>query len=148
GRVPQRLREKEGLSYGAGTFMEAPPLDDGAVMMGYAIYAPQNVQKVETGFKEEITKAVSSGFTPDELKLARSGLLKDREQERASDQKLARELVKMLFVGRTMQFEQDVDDKIKSLDVAAIGSALKKHVDPAKLVTIKAGDFKKVAAPK
>jgi len=148
GRVPQRLREKEGLSYGAGTMMDAPPLDDGAVMMGYAIYAPQNQQKVETGFKEEITKAVASGFTADELKLARSGLLKDREQERANDQKLARELVKNLFIGRTMEFEQAVDDRIKALDVKAIGSALKKYVDPARLVTIKAGDFKKVAAPK
>jgi zinc protease len=148
GRVPQRLREKEGLSYGAGTFMDAPPLDDGATMMGYAIYAPQNVQKVETGFKEELTKAVASGFTADELKLARSGILKDREQERANDGKLARELVKMLFVGRSMQFEQDVDDKIKTLEAPAIGAALKKHVDLAKLVTIKAGDFKKVAAPK
>ncbi len=148
GRVPQRLREKEGLSYGAGTMLEAPPLDDGAFMMGYAIYAPQNVGKVERGFKEEVEKAVKSGFTKQELELARSGLLKDREQERANDQKLARELVKNLFIGRTMEFEQKVDDRIKSLDVAAIGSALKKHLDPTRLVTIKAGDFKKVAPPK
>jgi zinc protease len=148
GRVPQRLREREGLSYGAGTFMDAPPLDDGAVIMGYAIYAPQNVSKVETGFKEEMTKAVDKGFTSDELNQARSGLLKEREQARANDQKLARELVKDLFIGRTMEFDQAVDDKLKTLDVAAVGSALKKHVDPAKLVTIKAGDFKKVAPPK
>jgi len=148
GRVTQRLREREGLSYGAGTMMDAPPLDDGAVMMGYAIYAPQNVQKVETGFKEEVARAVEKGFTADELKQARSGLLKQREQERANDQKLARELLKQLYVGRTMQFDQAVDDKLKDLDVAAVGSALKKHVDPARLVTIKAGDFKKVAAPK
>jgi zinc protease len=148
GRVTQRLREREGLSYGAGTMMDAPPLDDGAVIMGYAIYAPQNVTKVETGFKEEVSRAVDKGFTADELTQARSGLLKEREQARANDQKLARELVKDLFVGRTMEFEQGVDDKLKSLDIAAIGSALKKHLDPAKLVTIKAGDFKKVAAPK
>jgi zinc protease len=116
--------------------------------MGYAIYAPQNVTKVETGFKEEVAKAVKDGFTDAELSLARSGLLKEREQARANDQKLARELIKDLFVGRTMAFDQTVDDKLKSLDVGAIGSALKKHLDPAKLVTIKAGDFKKVAAPK
>jgi zinc protease len=148
GRVTQRLREHEGLSYGAGTFMDAPPLDDGAVMMGYAIYAPQNVGKVETGFKEEVAKAVDKGFTADELNQARSGLLKEREQARANDQKLARELIKDLFVGRTMAFEQTVDDKLKGLGVNEVGVALKKHVDPAKLVTIKAGDFKKVAAPK
>ncbi|MBL8956040.1 MAG: insulinase family protein [Myxococcaceae bacterium] len=148
GRLPQRLREKEGLSYGVGTMMNAPPLDDGAVLMGYAIYAPQNQAKIEAGFKEELTKAVASGFTADELKLARSGILKEREQERANDAKLARELMQNLFIGRTMQFEQEVDDRIAKLDNKAIGAALKKYVDPTKLVMIKAGDFKKVAAPK
>ena len=61
---------------------------------------------------------------------------------------VARELVKYLFVGRTLQYDQDVDEKLRALDVAAVGTALKKHVDPQKLVTIKAGDFKKVAPPK
>ena len=52
GRVTKRLREQEGLSYGAGTQFRAPALDDGAVELGFAIYKPDNAQKIETGDDE------------------------------------------------------------------------------------------------
>lgn len=148
GRVPQRLREKEGLSYGAGTFMRVDPRDDRAALMGYAIYAPQNVEKVEKGFFEEVDKAVTGGFTDKELALAKEGILKEREQSRSEDMGLAMELVDQLDVGRTMAFEQQVDDKLKALKVSEVGATLKKYVDAKKLAALKVGDFKKVAAPK
>lgn len=148
GRVPQRLREKEGLSYGAGTFMRVDSRDDRAALMGYAIYAPQNVDKVEKGFFEEVDKAVTGGFTDKELALAKEGLLKEREQGRSEDMGLAMELVDQLDVGRTMAFEQGVDDKLKALKVSDVGATLKKYVDAKKLAALKVGDFKKVAAPK
>lgn len=147
GRLPTRLREKEGLSYGAATMFNAPALDDGAMLLGYAIYAPQNVDKVERGMREELDRAVKAGFTPDEIKLGKSGLLQEREQARANDGELAVQLVRNLYVGRTMQFEEGLDTKVKSLSVADVGASLKKYVDPAKMLMVKAGDFKKVAAP-
>lgn len=148
GRVPQRLREKEGLSYGAGTFMRVDARDDRAALMGYAIYAPQNVEKVEKGFFEEVDKAVTGGFTDKELALAKEGLLKEREQSRSEDMGLAMELVDQLDVGRSMAFEQQVDDRLKALKVSDVGGTLKKYVDAKKLSALKVGDFKKVAAPK
>ncbi|MEW5738780.1 MAG: pitrilysin family protein [Myxococcota bacterium] len=148
GRVPQRLREKEGLSYGAGTFMRVSGRDDRAALMGYAIYAPQNVEKVEKGFFEEVDKAVTSGFTEKELALAREGLLKEREQSRSEDGMLAMDLIDQLDLGRTMAFEGQVDEKLKALKVTDVGATLKKYVDAKKLAALKVGDFKKVAAPK
>ena len=148
GRIPARLREKDGLSYGAATMFNAPAIDDGAMLMGYAIYAPQNVEKVEKGFREELDRAVKGGFTADELKLAKSGLLQEREQSRANDSELAIQLVRNMYLGRTMAFEDTIDGKLKSLSTAEVGTSLKKYLDPAKMVMIKAGDFKKVAAPK
>ncbi|MEW6430014.1 MAG: pitrilysin family protein [Myxococcota bacterium] len=148
GRVPQRLREKEGLSYGAGTVMRVDSRDDRAALMGYAIYAPENVSRVEKGFFEEVDKAVTGGFTEKELALAKEGLLKEREQGRSEDMMLAMELVDQLDAGRTMAFEQQVDDKLKSLKVSEIGEVLKKYVDAKKLAALKVGDFKKIAAPK
>ncbi len=148
GRVPQRLREKEGMSYGAGTFMRAGRHDDLAMLGGYAIYAPQNVEKVEKGFFEEVEKAVQDGFTAEELKQARQGLLQAREQDRADDGALADALADSLDLNRTMAFDQAVDDKLKKLTLQDIGGAMKKYVDPKRLSLVKAGDFKKVAAPK
>jgi zinc protease len=148
GRVPKRLREHEGLSYGARTNISVPALDDHAVLSGFAIYAPQNVEKVEKGFSEELQKAVVGTFTDDELKLAKEGILKQREQMRAEDMALAHSFLEQLDVGRTMAFEQSIDDRLKTLTTAEISSALKKYVDPAKLSVVKVGDFKKIVTAK
>ncbi len=148
GRVPQRLREKEGLSYGAGTFMRAGTHDDFAAVLGYAIYAPENASKVENGFNEEVSLAVDKGFTDAELKLAREGLLKELESSRADDGELAADLVQQLDLGRTTAFDQQVEDALKKLSVKDINTTLKKYVDPKKFSSLKVGDFKQVAVPK
>ncbi len=148
GRVPQRLREKDGLSYGAGTFLRAGTHDDFAAVIGYAIYAPQNVEKVEKGFSEEVTLAVDKGFTETELKLAREGLLKQLEQGRSEDAALATDFVQQLDLNRTMAFDQQLEDRLRALSVGEINAALKKYVDPKKFSVLKVGDFKTVVAPK
>lgn len=148
GRVPQRLREKEGLSYGAGTFMRAGTHDDFAALLGYAIYAPQNLEKVQKGFTEEVSLAVDKGFTDTELKLAREGLLKQLEQGRSEDASLVMDLVQQLDMDRTTAFDQQVEDKLRALTVADINGTLKKYVDPKKFSIIKVGDFKQAPAPK
>ena len=51
------------------------------------------------------------------------------------------------FEGRTMAFQADLEKKVQSLTNAQIVEALKRHIDPAKLSYVKAGDFKKAAAP-
>ncbi len=146
GRIPQRLREKEGLSYGAGTWFRASTLDDSAYMMGYAIFAPQNLDKIEAGFKEEFERAAKSGFTNDEISRAKLGMLQEREQRRANDGELAQQLISQLYVGRTMAFDAELEKKLKALTAAEVSSAFKKHVDPSQMVTVKAGDFKKLPA--
>jgi zinc protease len=148
GRVPQRLREKEGLSYGAGTFMKAGTHDDFGALLGYAIYAPQNLEKVSKGFSEELSLAVDKGFTDAELKLAREGLLKQIEQGRSEDDTLVMDLVQQLDLGRTTAFDQKVEDKLKALSVSDINGTLKKYVDPKKFSVVKVGDFKQASAPK
>ncbi|MBS1148469.1 MAG: Zinc protease [Myxococcaceae bacterium] len=146
GRITKRLRESEGLSYGAGTYLRVPPLEDAAAMYGYAIFAPQNLEKVERGMNEELKKAVDSGFTDKEVKDARPGLLQAREQSRAEDNSLAMMLSGNLYLGRTLAFEEALDEKLKALTAAQVSAATKKHLNPSKLTGVKAGDFKALPA--
>jgi zinc protease len=148
GRVPQRLREKEGLSYGAGTFFRAGLFEDNGAIVGYAISAPENSTKVEKGFKEELDLAVKKGFTDAELQLARKGLLQTREQARAADDRVADELAEQLETGRTFEFEQRFDDAVRTLTPKDVNAALQRHVDPSRFTVVKVGDFRKVAGPK
>ncbi len=148
GRVPQRLREKEGLSYGAGTWLDAAKREDFSALMGYAIYAPQNVSKVENGFNEEVTRAVEKGFTDAELKLAREGLLRQLLSERSNDGALAADLAEQLDLGRTEAYDAQVEAKLNAVTLKEINDTLKKYVNPSKFSYVKVGDFKTVAAPK
>src|ERR1019366_5149011 len=91
-RLGNRIRQKEGLSYGVSSFVNASSLDKAGSFTTYAIYAPQNAQKLEIAFKEEVDKAIREGFTPEEVAEAKKGLLEERKLARAEDRGLARTL--------------------------------------------------------
>ncbi len=141
-RLAVRIRQKEGLSYGVGSFLQASPLDENATFGSYAIYNPDNKAKLETVWKEEIARIVNEGITEEELKDAKSGLLQSRATSRAQDAALVGALNNNLFVGRNMAFSKKVDEQIEKLTVADVNAALKKHINADKIVVVKAGDFK------
>jgi zinc protease len=139
GRISERLREKEGLAYSATTVLNVPSFGDGASLAGYAICAPQEAQRVEEEMKDELRRAIAHGFTDEELTRAKTGLLRERNQARAIDNRLVRQLVEQRRSGRTMRYEQEFDDRLKALTVADVARALKDHLDPAQMTTIMAG---------
>lgn len=143
-RIADRLRQKDGLSYGAGSSFSAPALDDSGRLMINAIYNPLNESKVIRGVDEELARFVREGVTADELDKARNGLLRQRETGRSSDAALAGMLSSQLEENRTMKFEAEIDARMKSLTVEAVNEAIRKYLDPAKLIVVTAGDFKKV----
>lgn len=141
GRIPKRLREKDGFSYGAGTFLSVSPYEPNGSLMGYAIFGAPNVEAVEKGFREELERAVRDGFTLEELKLAQEGLLKEREQDRAQDARLAMNLLANLNLDRTMAFDAAIDERLQKLTPAEVSAALRKLVAPEKLSVVQAGDL-------
>jgi zinc protease len=148
GRVPKRLREKDGLSYGAGTSFFASPYFDNGGFVGYAIHAPQNLDKVNAGFFEELQRAVDSGFTPEEFKQAQEGLLQQRQTLRSDDANVAGSLLGFLELGRSFAFMEQVDQKLRTVTLAEVNATLKRRLDPSRLSVIKVGDFKQVQAPR
>ncbi|MCI0489640.1 MAG: insulinase family protein, partial [Blastocatellia bacterium] len=72
-RLAVRLRQKEGLSYSVGSQIGASALDKSGQFVAFAIYAPQNVTKLEAAFKEEIERVMKDGFTGEEVEAAKSG---------------------------------------------------------------------------
>ena len=55
-RLAARIRQKEGLSYGVGSGINISAFDEFGRFTANAIYAPQNVEKLEVAFKEEIAR--------------------------------------------------------------------------------------------
>src|SRR5205085_6446368 len=74
-RLMDRLRQKEGWSYGAGSRLNVGSQDRVASLMLYAIYNPTVADKVEAGAREELEKLLRKGVTAEELKSAQQGYL-------------------------------------------------------------------------
>ncbi|HEX8500216.1 MAG TPA: pitrilysin family protein [Pyrinomonadaceae bacterium] len=147
-RIATRLRQKEGLSYGAGSSLNVSALDQWGRFTATAIYAPQNVEKLEAAFKEELARMLKDGFTAEEVSAAKSGWLQARQVSRAQDNELASRLNSYLFLGRTLAWDEELERRIGALTPEQINAAMKRHIDPARLVIVKSGDFKAAAGPK
>lgn len=146
-RLATRLRQRDGLSYGVGSGFSAQALDQYAVFQGYAIYAPQNADRVVTAFREELDRAVREGFTQAEVDAAKAGYVQSRSQARANDAELVGLLVDRRFAGRNMTYDAKLDADLSALTAAQVNAALKKYLDPSKLIVVRAGDWNRPATP-
>jgi zinc protease len=144
-RIANRLRQKEGLSYGAGSQFQVSALDQVGQWMAFAIYAPENLDRLEKAFREELDLALAKGFTADEIAAAKTSWLQAQATGRAQDRQLSMRLTADLYNGRTQAFQADLEMKIQALSNEQVLEALRKHLVPAKLNIVRAGDFAKSA---
>jgi zinc protease len=140
-RLGDRIRQKEGLSYGVSSGLSVSSQDKRAGLTISAICNPQNIGRVEKCAQEELERLLHDGVTKDELENAKQGYLQALKVGRASDSALTGTLTNLRHLGRTMAFEADVEKKISSLTVEQVNAALRKYIDPKKLVIVTAGDF-------
>lgn len=145
-RLMDRIRQKDGLSYGGGSDLSAGDFDPVGSFSISATAAPQNLIKLEAAIKEELQRALSQGFTQEELSRAKSGLLQQRAQNRTSDAAIAGGWAYDLYLNRTWAWSQALDDKIKAVTLEQMNAAFKKYIDPAKMSTFIAGDEAKAKA--
>jgi zinc protease len=143
-RIAGRLRQKDGVSYGAGgqVSVDSNPKEKNSVIYVYAIYAPQNADKVQKGFKEEIERYIDEGITEDELKVAVNSWVQGQSVSRAKDNELSRTISNNLYFDRDMMFYKDIEDKVTSLTVEDVNKAIKKYFKKFdEWTVVNAGDF-------
>ena len=141
-RLSERIRQKEGLSYGVGSDLTVSATNDMAVFSLFAIFAPQNLSKLEKAMHEEITRAVEDGFSKEEIDQGKKSFLQHVQLARSQDKQLVLRLSRNLDLGRTMQYAAELEKKILALDSDAVHAVLKKYLAYTKLVRATVGDFK------
>jgi zinc protease len=141
-RLWKRIREGEGLSYDVRSQVEWSGVEPHSEWTASAIFAPQNLAKVEAAFKEEIARALKDGFTAQELAEGQRGLSNYRRLSRAQDASIAGAWARNLYLGRTFEISARVDAALAKLTVAEVNAALRKYLLPDQLVSAFAGDFK------
>lgn len=142
-RLMARIRVKDGLSYGGSSQIQADEIDKSGGFLSYWIYAPQNRDKVEAAFKEEVARTLAEDFSAQELADAKSGWMQSRSVGRSQDKELVRGMARRTLFDRTYAWDADLEKRVLALDAPAIRAALVKFIEPAKFTTVKAGDFAK-----
>jgi zinc protease len=142
-RIFKRVRVTDGLSYGVGSVFQPASIDLNSTFVVYAIFAPQNLARVQSATADELARARDGGFTEQEVVAAKKALLEERRIARAQDDTLAASLVSQAFLGRTWANSAKIDAAIEATTVASVNAALRKYVDPAGIAFAYAGDFAK-----
>jgi zinc protease len=141
-RVSDRIRNREGLSYGANARITVPAEGDSSLLGGTVSLNPVNGPKVEFSFKDELARTLKEGFTAKEVADAKKAYLDSRMVSRSQDSALLTLLASHERLGRTMMWDQQLEQKIQALTPEQISAAFRKLVDPAALSIVNAGDFK------
>jgi zinc protease len=142
-RMPNRIRNVEGLSYGVSSRLTVPAEGDAALFSGSAISAPQNTPKVEASFKDELVRTLQGGFTVEEVSSAQKAYQDQQIVARSQEQALIRSIAARDQLGRTMQWDAQMDAKIQALTPTQVNAAFRRHLNPAEFSIVKAGDFSK-----
>ena len=144
-RLEERLRQKEGISYSAGSRLSASSFEPVADLMLFAIHAPQNLTRLQTAVREETERFVRDGVTVQELADAKKSMLEETKISLAQDGALSGTLLGQLTTGRTMDYTAQRLAKIEATSLEEVNTAIRKYMDWSRLVHVHAGDFASAA---
>ena len=144
-RVIERLRQRDGISYGAGTSLTLGSRYRLASWALGAIMAPQNVAKAEQALREEVERARRDGFTAKEVEDAKKGTLQERATNRSQDTVVAGAWTANMDLQRTFAFSKQFEDRLRAVTAEQVNAAFRKYIDPTRMTFVIAGDAKKGA---
>ncbi|HEX2464261.1 MAG TPA: pitrilysin family protein [Thermoanaerobaculia bacterium] len=137
GRIPGRIREREGLAYSAfASAVVGASLDAGRLLMhvGTSI---DTVARAESAAREELVRFIDDGLTPSEFEDARTYLLRREPFRRETPQQWADLLAQSALYGLPYDDPEWVKNSYRSLDRATVEAAIRRHLDPDRVkVTI------------
>jgi zinc protease len=142
-RLGNRIRQKEGLSYGVTSSFAASARDTAASLTVNAITNPVNIDRVEKAVIEELNAFRSEGPSTEELADARKAYLEAEKVGRVTDAAIAGQIVTNLELGRSFAHTRELEKRMAALTPEDVKAAFNKYIDPTKLVIIRAGDFKR-----
>ena len=140
-RLLERLRQQEGISYGAGSQLQASSFEPSGRLTLWAIFAPENRAKVEQAVAQELERLLAGGITETELQDAKKSLDQQRLTTWAQDSALAQIQLDHGRLGRTMAFSEALYGQISAATVAQVNAAIVRWIVPGQLMHVYAGDF-------
>lgn len=140
-RLGDRVRQKDGLSYGVGSGVTAHPVDARTTFTIFAIANPGVRDKLVAAIREEIERLLKDGITAEELDAAKKGYLQAQQVGRSNDGQVVIMLAGNQFAKRTMTYHKDFEQRIQKLSIEDVNKAVREFIKLDGLVIATAGDF-------
>jgi zinc protease len=130
GRIPQRIREREGLAYSTYVQTVAGAGIDPGRLVAYVGTSPTTVEQAERGVVEELARLCQEGVEEKELAEARAYLLGREPFRRETARQWADLLAEAEFYGIPSDDPAWREESLRAPDRAAIEAAARKHLKP------------------
>jgi zinc protease len=133
GRIPARIREKEGLAYTAYAQTVAGSGLDRGRLVAYVGTSPATVEQAERGVAEEIARLVDGGIEDCEVAEARAYLLGREPFRRETARQWADLLIEAEEYGLPVDDFEHRKAELEAVGRAAVEEAARRHVHPGEL---------------
>jgi zinc protease len=143
-RIWMRLRENEGISYGAWGGFDAAAQDEVGSFYTGATLAPMNLTRAKTALKEEIDKVHKTGATDAEVATAKTAWTEQLDNVLSDDGGLIYTIAADLDNGRDLKREKALRERVTKVTTADVNRVYKTYLDPSKIVFVIAGDKDKI----
>ena len=147
-RLLTRLRQKDGLSYGVGAWLNASSFEPHGELGWAAIFAPENRARVQAALDEELARLVRDGITPAELETAKRAMKAENDTWRAEDNTVAGALADQLQRDRQFAWDAEHEARLAATTLAQVNAAIRRWIAPARANWSWAGDFDRKPAAK
>jgi zinc protease len=143
-RLLDIIRNQEGLTYGIGAALASDTYTDGAWRI-HATFAPELLEKGTASTLRELKRFCDKGLTADELKTFKVTLTGSYKVTLATTGGLAGALLNALQRGYGPEWVDEYPRRLQALTLEQVNGAIKKFVDPDKMVTVMAGTLPEAA---
>jgi zinc protease len=142
GRLMKIVRDEEGLTYGIYAYMDNDTYTDGDWRIG-ASFAPELLDKGVASTRRELERWWKAGVTQEELDARKADLIGSYKVSLATTDGLASFLLRTVQRDKPLTWLDDYPKAISALTLEQVNGALRKHLNPDKMVLIEAGTLSK-----
>ena len=139
-RLPDIIRNREGLTYGIGAALHSDTYADGAWSI-QGTFAPELLEKGTASTLRELRRFAQDGLTADELKTFKVTLTGSHKVSLATTGGLASALLNALQRGYGPEWVDEFPRRVDALTLEEVNRSIKQFIDPSKMVTVLAGSL-------
>lgn len=141
-RLMSIVRDREGLTYGINSFLTGDDFADGSWGIS-GTFSPALLAQGEASTMRELRRFYTDGVSAEELANKKSTLTGQYKVALSTTGGMAGTIHSFLSKGRDLNYLDEYVDKINALTLDEVNAAIKKYMDPDKIVIVKAGTLPK-----